>query len=64
MRRGCEKHGKEDQKRSFQEEGTIPAKAPKEDRAWQRELDKSQCGLEGVREKVVEGGVGKTEGAR
>lgn len=33
---------------------TILAKAPKEDRAWSRvELDKGQCGLEGVRGKVV-----------
>lgn len=64
MQLGCEKDSEGDQDRPFQEEGTTPAKALREDRACPREseLNKSQCQLEGVRGKLAEGGAGEPEG--
>ena len=53
---------KGDQERSFQKGGTIPAKALKENRAWQREVNKGQCGLEGVKGMWQRGGLGRQKG--
>lgn len=62
MRLGCEKDMKGDQERSFQKEGTIPAKALKEDRAWQTEVNKGQCKLEGVKGMWQREGLGRQKG--
>lgn len=52
------------QKRPFQEEVTIPAKAQREDRAWPRELIKGQYGLEWTKGKSGRGRGWEARGAR